>query len=185
MKQMSLQHGVLGFLNYSSMSGYDLAKAFSSSVQFFWNAQNSQIYLVLDKLEKQGFVTHKLIVQTDKPSKKLYSITEACRTEFLRWLAAPNESISSEFKSAFLMKVFFSGNRTSEESIEMFRAFINDCCSVLDSMGSIPDSIQRYSEGLPDEAPLYWQFDADFGYSYLKMCIEWAEKCIEKLEAMK
>ena len=53
---MSLQHGVLGFLNYGSMSGYDLAKAFSSSVQFFWNAQNSQIYLVLDKLEKQGFV---------------------------------------------------------------------------------------------------------------------------------
>ena len=94
---MSLQHGVLGFLNYGSMSGYDLAKAFSSSVQFFWNAQNSQIYLVLDKLEKQGFVTHELIVQTDKPSKKLYSITDEGRTEFLRWLAAPNESISSEF----------------------------------------------------------------------------------------
>ena len=25
---MSLAHGVLGFLNYGSMSGYDLAKAF-------------------------------------------------------------------------------------------------------------------------------------------------------------
>ena len=103
---MSLAHGVLGFLNYGRMSGYDLAKAFSSSVQFFWNAQNSQIYLVLDKLEKQGFATHELVIQTDKPSKKLYSITDAGRAEFLRWLAAPNESISVEFKSAFLMKVF-------------------------------------------------------------------------------
>ena len=182
---MSLQHGVLGFLNYSSMSGYDLAKAFSSSVQFFWNAQNSQIYLVLDKLEKQGFVTHKLIVQTDKPSKKLYSITEAGRTEFLRWLSEPNENIISELKSVILMKVFFSSNRTTAENIEMFKAIINDCRLVLNSMNSIPDSIQRYSEGLSDEAPLYWQFDADFGYSYIKMCIEWAEKCIGKLEAMK
>ena len=182
---MSLQHGVLGFLNYSSMSGYDLAKAFSSSVQFFWNAQNSQIYLVLDKLEKQGFVTHKLIVQIDKPSKKLYSITEAGRTEFLRWLSEPNENIISELKSVILMKVFFSSNRTTAENIEMFKAIINDCRLVLNSMNSIPDSIQRYSEGLSDEAPLYWQFDADFGYSYIKMCIEWAENCIGKLEAMK
>ena len=181
---MSLLHGVLGFLNYGSMSGYDLAKAFSSSVQFFWNAQNSQIYLVLDKLEKQGFATHELVVQTDKPSKKLYSITDAGRAEFIRWLAAPNESISVEFKSAFLMKVFFSGNRTSAENIDMFRAFINDCRSVLTSMDSIPGSINQYSQEVPADAPLYWQFDADFGYSYIKMCIEWAERCIEKLEVM-
>lgn len=181
---MSLPHGVLGFLNYGSMSGYDLAKAFSSSVQFFWNAQNSQIYLVLDKLEKQGFVTHQLVVQTDKPSKKLYSITEAGRAEFLRWLAAPNESISVEFKSAFLMKVFFSGNRTPAENVEMFRAFLDDCHSVLASMKSIPDSIRLYSQEVSAEAPLYWQFDADFGYSYMKMCIEWAERCIAKLEVM-
>ena len=181
---MSLQHGVLGFLNYGSMSGYNLAKAFSSSVQFFWNAQNSQIYLVLDKLEKQGFVSHELIVQTDKPSKKLYSITEAGKTEFLRWLAAPNESISSEFKSAFLMKVFFSGNRTPTENIAMFRAFLDDCRSVLNSMNSIPDSVRRYSQDVPAEAPLYWEFDADFGCSYIKMCMEWAERCVNKLEAM-
>ena len=181
---MSLSHGVLGFLNYGSMSGYDLAKAFSSSVQFFWNAQNSQIYLVLDKLEKQGFATHELIVQTDKPSKKLYSITEAGRAEFLRWLAAPNESISVEFKSAFLMKVFFSGNRTPEENAAMFRAFVGDCRQVLASMDSIPDSVKHYSQQVPAEAPLYWQFDADFGYSYIKMCIEWAERCIEKLEVL-
>ena len=181
---MSLLHGVLGFLNYGNMSGYDLAKAFSSSVQFFWNAQNSQIYLVLDKLEKQGFATHELVVQTDKPSKKLYSITDAGRAEFIRWLAAPNESISVEFKSAFLMKVFFAGNRTPTENIAMFRAFINDCRSVLTSMDSIPGSVKQYSQEVPAEAPLYWQFDADFGYSYIKMCIEWAERCIEKLEVM-
>lgn len=181
---MSLQHGVLGFLNYGKMSGYDLAKAFSSSVQFFWNAQNSQIYLVLDKLEKQGFATHELIVQTDKPSKKLYSITDAGRAEFFRWLAAPNESMSAEFKSAFLMKVFFSGNRTPAENAAMFREFISDCRSILSSMGSVPGSIRQYSREAPAEAPTYWQFDADFGYSYIKMCIEWAERCVKKLEAM-
>ena len=112
------------------------------------------------------------------------AITDAGREEFLHWLAAPNESISVEFKSAFLMKVFFSGNRTPVENAEMFRAFLDDCRAVLASMESIPTSVQRYSPEVPAGAPLYWQFDADFGYSYIKMCMEWAQRCIEKLEAM-
>ena len=179
---MSLAHGVLGFLGYDKLSGYDLAKAFNSSVQFFWYAQNSQIYLVLDNLEKQGFIEYELIVQTDKPSKKLYSITEAGREEFLRWLSAPNESVT--FKSSFLMKVFFSNNRTPKENVSMFRTFIEDCRAYLDSMESVPNSIEHYSKGVSAKAPMYWQFTADFGYSYIKMCIEWAERCIKSLESL-
>ena len=182
---MSLLHGVLGFLNYGKMSGYDLAKAFGSSVQFFWHAQQSQIYLVLDKLEREGFATYEPMPQSDRPNKKLYSITEKGRTEFMRWLSAPNEGSVSEFKSAFLMKVFFSGNRSSEESAEMLRSFIDDCRACLESMNSIPGSIENYSREVSEDAPLYWQFTADFGFSYVKMCIEWAERCIERLEAAK
>lgn len=182
---MSLMHGVLGFLGYGRMSGYDLAKAFGSSVQFFWNAQQSQIYLTLDKLEKQGFATHERVAQADRPDKKLYSITERGREEFMRWLAEPNENSVSEFKSAFLMKVFFSGNRSYEESAEMLQAFVRDCREYLVTMGSIPGSIENYSREVPADAPIYWQFTADFGFSYVKMCIEWAERCIERLEAAK
>ena len=32
---MSLAFGILGFLNYKPMSGYDLVKAFESSLEFF------------------------------------------------------------------------------------------------------------------------------------------------------
>ncbi len=181
---MSLPHGILGFLSYGKMSGYDLAKAFSDSVQFFWNAQNSQIYLSLDKLEKQGFVTHELVLQTDKPNKKLYSITESGRAEFIRWLSDRNENITAEFKSAFLMKVFFSGNLPPEQSVEMLKKFVSDCRAYISTMNTIPDSIEHYEKEVSDYASLYWQFTAEFGYSYLKMCMEWADSCIKKLEGL-
>lgn len=32
---MSLKHGLLGLLNYNSMTGYDLSKFFSDSLSFF------------------------------------------------------------------------------------------------------------------------------------------------------
>lgn len=67
---MGLQHGILGFLNYGPCSGYELTKAFHSSVQFFWPAQTSQIYLTLGKLEDAGLVTHETVIQNGKPNKK-------------------------------------------------------------------------------------------------------------------
>lgn len=51
---MGLQHGILGFLNYGPCSGYELTKAFHSSVQFFWPAQTSQIYLTLGNWRMPG-----------------------------------------------------------------------------------------------------------------------------------
>lgn len=181
---MSLPHGILGFLTYESMSGYDLAKAFRASVQFFWNAQNSQIYLTLDKLEKQGYVTHELIVQTDKPNKKLYSITESGKAEFLRWLSDSAEGAAADFKNAFLMKIFFSGNKPPNQSIAMLKKFVDDCRCYSDSMNTIPHSISQYSREVPAYVSMYWQFAADFGYRYLHMCMEWAQDCIRQLESL-
>ena len=44
---MSLDHAILGFLNYRRYSGYDLKKIFDKSVRHFWPADQSQIYLTL------------------------------------------------------------------------------------------------------------------------------------------
>jgi len=177
---MSLAHGILGLLNYGDMSGYDLAKAFNSSLRFFWHAQNSQIYLTLDKLEKQGLITHNLVIQTGRPNKKVYSITEAGKKEFFSWLAG-NTDTKYEIKSTFLMRIFFAGNTSKEQSINMLKRFIEDCRSFLQEMDTVPAYIEEYTQIAPDNAPLYWQFTADFGRRYVNMCIDWAENCIRKL----
>lgn len=79
---MSLSHGILGFLSYSNMTGYDLAKIFDSSVKFFWYARANHIYLELTKLEKKSYVKCEYIVQQDKPNKKLYHITDEGKKNF-------------------------------------------------------------------------------------------------------
>lgn len=182
---MSLSHGILGFLSYGSMTGYDLAKSFNSSVKFFWYAQTSQIYLELGKLEQKGFVTCEVIVQTEKPSKKLYSITESGKDEFFRWLSGENNEFSKGTKNAFLMKLFFSGCRPPEQCISMLRAFSIDCQKCLSEMDTIPDSIEQYGKFVDPHTKIYWELAADYGYSYIRMCMDWAGRCIKKLEDIK
>ncbi|WRS27677.1 PadR family transcriptional regulator [Oscillospiraceae bacterium MB08-C2-2] len=178
---MSLSHGILGFLSYGSMTGYDLSKAFGSSVKFFWYAQTSQIYLELGKLEKKELVTCQPILQTDKPNKKLYSITESGRTEFLHWLSDENTGLSKGTKDAFLMKVFFSGSNPPEKCIAMLEQFSEDCQTYLAEMSHIPQAIERYSQQVEPYQTIYWELAADFGYTYTQTCITWAKKSIERL----
>lgn len=179
---MSLSFGILGFLNYGPMSGYDLVKAFESSLEFFWYAQSSHIYLELKKLEKQGYICGETVIQSARPNKKIFSITETGREEFMNWLAKGNHGDPTHYKSAFLMKVFFGGNMAPAQSAAMLRQFKEDCEAYLKKMDSIPKSIEKYGSNKESYQTIYWQFTADFGYSFIRTCIEWAGRCIVALE---
>ena len=72
---MSLEHAILGFLNYGPYSGYDLKKIFDISVQHFWPADQSQIYRTLSRLEDREWVDMDVIEQDDRPDRKEYRIT--------------------------------------------------------------------------------------------------------------
>ncbi len=47
-----LKHGTLGLLNYGNMTGYEIREIFNKSLNFFWQAQSSQIYRELHTLEE-------------------------------------------------------------------------------------------------------------------------------------
>ena len=184
MLKLSLSHGILGFLLYGNMSGYDLAKIFDSSVKFFWYARANHIYLELTKLEKKSYVKCEYIVQRDKPNKKLYHITDEGKNEFLRWISTNNDDIEKN-KNAFLMRVFFSGSTTVEQSIDMFNKFIDDCTQYIDSMDKVPSSINEYSKFVNPMQSLYWKFTSDYGLRLMKMNISWAKDCIKQINNMK
>lgn len=179
---MSLTFGILGFLNYEPMSGYDLVKAFDSSLQFFWHVQNSHIYLELKKLEKKGYISGKTVIQPDRPNKKIFSITETGKKEFMDWLAEGAGEEATHFKSSFLMKVFFGGNMAPAQSADILRKFKTDCEAYLKKMGEAPESIEKYGYDMETYQTIYWQFTVDFGYGFIRHCIEWADQCIQKLE---
>lgn len=181
---MSLGFGILGFLNYEPMTGYEITRVFEESVDFFWHAQNSQIYLELKSLEKKGYVAGETVAQSSRPNKRVYSITESGREALLRWLAEPPGAGTVHFKSPFLIKLFFGGQQSPAQSAANVKKFKEISESYLREMETVPGSIQRYGVTLPPEQSCYWGLTADFGCSYIKMCIEWAERSIKKLEEL-
>ena len=182
---MSLKHGLLGLLNYGSMTGYELDKAFKASLAFFWQAKTSQIYRELDAMEQNGWLTSERIVQTEKPNKRVYTITNSGKSELNNWLSLPEENIADAMrvKSAFLMRVFFAGETETEQVLAMLRMYRDKCRESKKMLGSARAASSEYGMTLEDDQKMkFWFLSILYGESYYNAGIDWAEKAIAMLE---
>ncbi len=182
---MSLKHGLLGLLSYGSMSGYELDKAFKASLSFFWQAKTSQIYRELDAMEQNSWLTSERIIQSEKPNKRVYSITENGKEELARWLSLPQADTNDAMrvKSAFLMRVFFAGEMSTEQSLEMLRAYRQKCLESRDQLHTAHDAITEYGAFVGDSSKTdYWEISVLYGEAYYNASLSWADKAIDILE---
>lgn len=182
---MSLKHGLLGLLNYTQMTGYDLSKIFSESLAFFWKAQTSQVYRELNSMEQDGWLTSTIEFQTDKPNKRLYKITDQGKKELNSWLKVDISQEMLSVKNPYLMKIFFSGNLDIESNLHFLYTLKEACERRLLNLESTNNNIEQYGEKVANEAHmLYWGMTAEFGKLHFSMCLNWAKDCIQKLEKL-
>ena len=177
---MSLEHAILGFLKYGPFSGYDLKKAFDTSVQHFWPADQSQIYRTLSRLAERGWVEIEVVLQENRPSRKVYHVTDAGREELRRWLITPLSP--DEPRIPWLVQVFFAGQLTDEEILTLFERRAEQLRARLERYGQIPQKSAEYVEtvGSPRQA-FFWMLTLDYGVTVNRTMLEWVEGVIERL----
>jgi len=175
-----LKHGILGLLNYHPMTGYEIMLVFRDSLRFFWSAQTSQIYRELQTLEARGWADRTPVAQQSRPDKNIYTITPAGRDELLRWLSEGEPELN--VRSRILMKVFFLGERSREENIRYFEGLKEYCGIFLQSLDAAQENIQTYQALIDDPGrSVYWEMTVDFGRRDMRMYMEWAQSCIDRL----
>lgn len=81
----TLKYAILGLLNRQEMTGYELTKAIEHSLLGSWRAKHSQIYPELKSLTQKGLVKYEVKISGTVLEKKVYSITEEGRSDFLHW----------------------------------------------------------------------------------------------------
>ena len=86
---MALEHALLVALSERPGSGLELAGRFEKSIGFFWHATHQQIYRVLARMEKDGWVGVETVAQTGRPDKRVYDVSPAGASVLADWLAEP------------------------------------------------------------------------------------------------
>ncbi len=105
-----IKYILLGFLNYQSMTGYEIKQTMDHSVSHFWHAYHSQIYTTLRQMEADGLVVSEFMHSEGQPDRRVYSLTDAGRAEFKTWL---DQSLTemSPIKEELILRLFFSAGR--------------------------------------------------------------------------
>lgn len=177
---MSLEHAILGFINYKPFSGYDLKKLFDRSVHHFWPADQSQIYRTLSRLSEQGWALMEVVAQENRPSRKVFQITEEGKLELRRWLSAPLPL--EECRSASLIQVFFAGQLEDEGILAIFRRQAELLRGLL-SVYQVPASVEQYQHQVdsPRES-FFWMLTLECGVTMARAQLEWVEGVIQRIK---
>ncbi|UKS25810.1 PadR family transcriptional regulator [Paenibacillus sp. HWE-109] len=96
----TLSYGLLSLLTKHSRTGYELMQ----HIQPFWQAKHSQIYPLLALLEQKGYVAFVHVPQSDKPDKKVYSITDLGKEAIRHWIKEPTDD--PVFRDELALKVY-------------------------------------------------------------------------------
>jgi len=183
---MSLAYALLGLLNYTSMTGYDLKKIFDDSINFFWSAQTSQIYRELKALEKKGCIVSTVETSAKGPDKRVYSITEQGISCLKDWLADMPDDIDENIRNAFLIRVFFSSLVGVDELYFQIQKRLKEYKKEYQMLKSVENRMSEYVKmfGTEDEVP-YWKIVLNRGFHDVESNIRWAEETLDYLQKLK
>ncbi|MED3499316.1 PadR family transcriptional regulator [Brevibacillus agri] len=178
----TLAYGLLGLVARTPSSGYDLML----QLQPFWQAKHSQIYPLLAKLEQEGYLEFTRIHQTDRPDKKVYSITEKGQIALQVWLSEP--AAEPVVRDELVLKTYCLGLADENAAATMFVERIQQCREHLDMYEHY---IQEYQADAVDhphppdhpDHPAFGEYILlSWGARRMKEDIAWCEWVLDLLQ---
>ncbi|GFZ33210.1 PadR family transcriptional regulator [Clostridium zeae] len=165
---------ILGFLTKNNMTGYDIKQKMGISTSNFIDASYGSIYPSLKRLEQKGLICSEEIIEGGK-IKKIYSITEQGKDEFLRWLNSPIEASKTSITSA-LSKIFFFDNLSKETITNLLNTYIED-------LTKFKSNLLNVKETVDEKANSFELCTLNFGLDFYDFAIHWFKNYLDNLRS--
>lgn len=130
---MNVRTLCLGVLQFGDATGYEIKKMVEDGMfSHFIEASFGSIYPALTRISEDGLVTCRAEVQSGKPDKKIYSITDAGRAKLIETLGeAPRQD---KFKSEFLFVMLLADQLPREHIAGVYRQRISQMRAEIEEM---------------------------------------------------
>jgi len=180
---VSLDHAILGFLADGDLSGYDIkTRCVDRDASHFWTADQAQVYRTLDKLETARYVTSKEKLQSGRPNRKLYSITQAGRGRLDEWLATPHTL--PPYRDPFLIQVYFGSELSDEALADVLERAREQRQSRLGHLRERATSHAMALGSSADRPALMHRMTLDAAMASERAAIDWLDDSLETLRSL-
>lgn len=179
-----LKYIILGHLDDTPATGYEIKQALEKSTAYLWHAHHSQIYTTLRKLEEEGMISSYVDKNQDHLVRRVYSMTPAGKSALRAWLEEPLREVP-RLKDDLLVRITHSGERQIPAILAELRlqrqlrsqqlAAFAQRQSTGYSNGKCPEKQSKVRDCL--ETATY-----RFGTRYEQLYVDWLDELIAELE---
>lgn len=161
---------LLALLAKEPAHGYELKSRLEQIFGEAYPAPNiGQIYVTLQRLERDGLVCSQDVVQTARPNKRVYELTDACREAVIDWADKPSEG--PRVRDEFFMKLALSPMSGTSDRLGLINRQRRHYLAQLRSLSELAVAAdRRIPKLLIEGAILHLQADLD-----------WLQRCQEDL----
>ena len=177
----SLELALLGLIaEEHPRSGYDLVQTFRLSMVHYWHAHPGQIYPTLDRMERDGWIAGREVIQRGRPNKRVYSITAEGRRVLLEWLGSPYEPF--KMKNPPLLKSRFLAHLGADGAISKFAEMRDAMATYLEELHGYDREIARRGGAYKDVNQMFVYFTLRRGIAFAKGEVEFCEWAMTEIE---
>ena len=163
---------LLGQLAWRDQSTYELVKAMSGNVRFFWPRAESHVYREVKRLTGAGLATASHGATGRRP-RTTYRITPAGRAALAGWLAQPAGGVALEHDP--LLRVFLATGGRREDLLRAVDAAREQAQAMLAIGDGIGDLYLTRSHPFQENVHIR-ALTFDYLYGWARFTVEWADR---------
>lgn len=180
-----MEHLILGLLSLSPMTGYELQQFIKQNLSLICSHSAGSVQAALHKLTQEGCISAVETTQ-GKRRKKTFSITEAGREAFSRWVAQPMQA--DRVKNMELSRLFFLGLARPEERAAAIRDYVHQMEEIEETLRAIRMRFHQIRQSpLPPgqnwpDILRFQGYTIDYGIDAARFERDWYRRLLYELE---
>jgi DNA-binding PadR family transcriptional regulator len=172
------RYAILGILNISPGTGYDIKKYCDTIISGIWHENFGHIYPTLKVLEQEGCIRQ---ISEEKESRKIkYEITDEGKYELLNWLQ--EETLMQPVRSEFMLKFLFSSQIPVEKVIEMLNHYKKRYEEELNKYNDLVKELEDVIPEISEERVRFLKATLRRGILTSQASIKWCKETMLELE---
>ena len=152
-------------------SGYDLLRHAGRSIGYVWAPAKSRLYALLPRLVRDGLAQSRRVVQSGRPDKDLYSLTDEGRAVLEEWLT----TVVPGDEQGVHLKLFVGSLTTHEVLRRHVEQLREDALERLAELEAVAEGNTRAGNDW------YHAFLLDLGLARARQSVAWADDVLAAL----
>ncbi len=171
-------YAILGILNLSPSTGYDIKKYSDKVLSGFWNENFGHIYPTLKMMLEDGMI--EIVLREENEKKVRYGITEKGKQEFEIWLL--EETMQQPVRSEFMLKLLFSSDQPRENVIRMLENYKELHEKNIEKYLGMQKDLEQGIQEISKERAYFVKAVLRSGIMSSEAVIHWCNETIEEMQ---